>query len=106
MLFPILITLLSKGVDQLHEILGGDRRFLIPHEILKLAPGLLRGLVDCAFSYLLVHSFIRLFSHPLSHWFMRSFTCSLIHSYYIYLSLIDPSSPMSWLHKGKQTAND
>jgi hypothetical protein len=32
MFIPILIILLSKGVDQLHELLGEARWFLIPHE--------------------------------------------------------------------------
>jgi hypothetical protein len=70
------------------SFLGKARRFLIPHKILKPAPGLLGGLVDCSFT----PSFTLILTHPLAHWFMRSFTFSLIHSSHPYLSLIDPSS--------------
>jgi hypothetical protein len=66
--------------------LGEARRFLIPHEILKPTPGLLGGW---------------LMARSLLHLLMCSFSCSLIHSFHPYLSLIDPSSSASWLGKGK-----
>jgi hypothetical protein len=75
---------LREGISYV-SFFGGGRRFLIPHEILKPAPGLLGGLVDSSFTHFLVRSFIR----------------SCVHSSYPYLSLIDPSSPASWLGKGK-----
>jgi hypothetical protein len=42
--------------------LGKDKRFLIPHELLKPASGLMRGSTDSSF--------------------IPSFTCSLVHSFH------------------------
>jgi hypothetical protein len=64
------------------SFLGKARRFLIPHEILKLAPGLLGG------------SFFHSFTCSLVHWFTHLLT---VHSFHSYLSLIHPSSSVSWL---------
>jgi hypothetical protein len=77
--------------------LGEVSRFLIPHEILKPAPGLLGGLVvgsfTPSFAYLLVHFLIGSCIHSISHLF--------IHLVLTYHSLIHPHSCLG-LGKGNE----
>jgi hypothetical protein len=87
------------------SFLGETRRFLIPHEILKPAPGLLGGwliarLLICSFtlsfSYSLVHLITGSCTHSLAHLF--------IHLFLTYHSLIHPH-PHLGLGKGNELSN-
>jgi len=100
-LFPILITLLSKGGDQLCELLGEAKRLLIPHKMLKPSLGLLLGV-----GWLLIRSLIHLFS--LIHFLIGSCVHSLYHSFIhpilTYHSSIHPH-PCLGLGKGNKLSN-
>jgi hypothetical protein len=72
--FPILITLLSKGGDRLRELLGEGQEVLdFPTKLLKPASGLMGGSTDVLFAnFLYVPSFpsrtsMHSLTHPLIH---------------------------------------
>ena len=90
-LFPILITLLSKGVDQLHELLGQGQEVLdSPQKY--LTPSLV---------WLWVWSLARLLLHSYIHTII-----SLMPLHALTHPFIDPSLPASRLGKGKGIAED